>query len=152
MRCILAASLLAASLASNALGSHSHSHAGVANGKRRKTLGFGPVHPHKVFDTTPMQPSSFAPLSEESDPLEVAMLFINKLVAGQDGSDYEIRKDSYTDSVTGITHVYAQQYKHSLEVADGVMNLNIKDGVVLSYGNSVSIHPSLCRSRYLSLL
>ena len=55
------------------------------------------------------------------------------------GDDYVIRKDSYTDEATGITHIYARQYRHGIEVADGDINLNIKDGVVLSFGDSVSI-------------
>jgi extracellular elastinolytic metalloproteinase len=49
---------------------------------------------------------------------------------------YSIRDDSYTDTNTGVTHVYVRQFVNGLEVVDGDINLNIKDGVVISYGNS----------------
>jgi extracellular elastinolytic metalloproteinase len=52
------------------------------------------------------------------------------------GSAYKIRPDSYTDKNTGVTHVYVRQLVNGLEVTDGDMNINIKDGMVLSYGNS----------------
>lgn len=51
---------------------------------------------------------------------------------------YFIRKDSYTDTNSGVSHVYVRQVVNGLEVADGNINLNIRDGKVLSYGNSVS--------------
>jgi extracellular elastinolytic metalloproteinase len=54
---------------------------------------------------------------------------------------YKIRKDSYTDKNTGVTHVYVCQLVNGLEVTDGDMNINIKYGVVLSYGNSVCLQP-----------
>ncbi|KZT05175.1 uncharacterized protein LAESUDRAFT_737688 [Laetiporus sulphureus 93-53] len=50
-------------------------------------------------------------------------------------SSFVICKDSYTDKNTGVTHVYIRQYLHSIEVADGNINVNVKDGVVLSYGD-----------------
>ena len=61
-------------------------------------------------------------------------------------SSYYIRDDSYTDSNTGVTHVYARQTVNGLEVADGHINLNIKDGLVLSYGNSVGLFVFDCSS------
>ena len=51
--------------------------------------------------------------------------------------NYYIRKDSYTDTKSGISHIYIRQLVDGLEVADGDINLNIRDGKVLSYGNSV---------------
>lgn len=47
---------------------------------------------------------------------------------------------SYTDSRTQITHVYARQLINGFEVGDGDINVNIdRDGRVLSWGNS--FHP-----------
>lgn len=47
---------------------------------------------------------------------------------------------TYTDTRTGITHIYAKQLLNGLEVSDGDINLNIdRDGKVLSWGNS--FHP-----------
>jgi hypothetical protein len=43
-------------------------------------------------------------------------------------------KDSYTDKNTGVTHIYVRQLVNGLEVTDGDMNINIKDGVVWDLG------------------
>ncbi|KAG9075375.1 Fungalysin/Thermolysin Extracellular metalloproteinase 5, partial [Ceratobasidium sp. UAMH 11750] len=95
----------------------------------RKSLGFGPRHPAARFVTEPQIASSFA---AHTDPLDVARAFLQAYT----DSDYFIREDSYTDKNTGITHVYVRQRVDGLEVADGDMNLNIRDGRVLSFGDS----------------
>ncbi|KAG8681968.1 Fungalysin/Thermolysin Extracellular metalloproteinase 5, partial [Ceratobasidium sp. 394] len=95
----------------------------------RKSLGFGPRHPAARFVTEPQLASSFA---AHTDPLDVARAFLQAYT----DSDYFIREDSYTDKNTGITHVYVRQRVDGLEVADGDMNLNIRDGRVLSFGDS----------------
>ncbi|KAG5219773.1 Fungalysin/Thermolysin Extracellular metalloproteinase [Salix suchowensis] len=70
-------------------------------------------------------------MGSASDPFEVATAFLGDLLSGQTGlnSRYKIRKDSYTDANTGVTHVYVRQMVNGLEVADGDINLNIKDGM-----------------------
>ena len=75
------------------------------------------------------------------DPLEVARIFVEDVLMDQAaaGSSYKIRPDSYTDKNTGVTHAYVRQLVNGLEVVDGDMNINIKDGMVISYGNSVCI-------------
>ena len=77
------------------------------------------------------------------DPLDVARIFVDDVLSIQSahGLSYKIRKDSYTDKNTGVTHVYVRQLVNGLEVTDGDMNINIKDGVVLSYGTSVCLQP-----------
>ncbi|PIL25354.1 hypothetical protein GSI_13243 [Ganoderma sinense ZZ0214-1] len=99
---------------------------------RRKTMGFGPVLSHSSFHTNPVCPA--CPRAEE--PFKVAQIFVENLIGDIPGSSYQIRVDSYTDQATGVTHIYAHQYMYGIEVADGDINLNIKDGVVLSYGSS----------------
>lgn len=48
---------------------------------------------------------------------------------------------SYTDTNTGVTHVYVRQLLHGLEVSDGDINLNVDaTGRILSWGNS--FHPT----------
>lgn len=145
MRCLITASLLVASLAGTVYGHRSHD----SPVRRRKTLGFGPIHPNAVYVSNPSQiPSSgLFPRSADSDPLEVAERFVQDILNGQlsEASSYKIRKDSYTDSNTGVTHVYVRQVVNGLEVADGDLNINVKDGVVLSYGNSVSLRTSIQR-------
>ncbi|KAF5378931.1 hypothetical protein D9757_008746 [Collybiopsis confluens] len=130
MRCLLIASLLA-----GIVGSVSGHRAPVTG---RKSLGFGPIHSHAVFKSNPYQipTNGFLPQSEGADPIEVARLFIDDLLGPQVQMSYKIRSDSYTDPSTGITHVYVRQLVHGIEVADGNMNINVKDGRVLSYGNS----------------
>ncbi|KAG5643840.1 hypothetical protein DXG03_009571 [Asterophora parasitica] len=136
MRSLLIASFVFAGLAGNAL-SHPTKNAGPV--KRRKTLGFGPDHPHAVFHSSPYQiQTGFAPMSADADPIDVAHRFVKDILGTQltQSMSYKIRKDSYTDKNTGVTHVYVRQVVNGLEVADGDMNINIKDGMVLSYGNS----------------
>ncbi len=137
MRCLLAASLVFATLAGSVYG---HGHDNNAPLKRRKTLGFGPEHPHAVFKSNPyqIQTTGFTPLSPSSDPFDVARLFVSDVLGvSGDSNSWKIRKDSYTDDNTGVTHVYIRQVVNGLEVSVGDMNINIKNGRVLSYGNSV---------------
>ena len=136
MRCFLTVPLVVASLAGYVYG---HRHAPLS-GLRRKSLGFGPEHPHAVFRSSPyqIQTNGFLPPDPSLPAVEVARLFIEDLLVGRpEGSSYEIRKDSYTDKSTGVTHVYVRQLVNGLEVADGDMNINVKGGMVISYGNSV---------------
>jgi extracellular elastinolytic metalloproteinase len=109
--------------------------------RRRKSLGFGPAHPHAVFRS--YGDSSFEPLvyaAVDSDPYEVAERFlVDTLGGGQgQGQGWVVRKDSYMDGNTGVTHVYVRQLVNGIEVVDGDINLNVKDGEVFSFGNSVS--------------
>jgi extracellular elastinolytic metalloproteinase len=135
MRRLLTASLFVASLAGNVL---SHK-GGDKPARRRKSLGFGPEHPHAVFHTFPVQPTDgFIP--EVTGP-EIAELFLQNLFGDQlsESNSYTIRDDSYEDSNTGVAHFYVRQIVNGLEVADGDININIKDGQVISYGSSVGL-------------
>lgn len=147
MRCFFTAPLVVASLTGYVYG-HRHgapsSEDGTRVGLRRKTIGFGPAHPHAAFRSSPyqIQTNGFLPVDSVSDPLEVARLFVEDSMLSKDfvkdaSKSYKIRKDSYTDKATGVTHVYVRQLVNGLEVADGDMNINVKDGMVISYGNSV---------------
>ncbi|KAK2464973.1 hypothetical protein APHAL10511_003049 [Amanita phalloides] len=114
---------------------------------RRKSLGFGPDHPHRAFYSSPYQihlNSAFAP-GPNASPLDVARRFVEDQLATDlaDGSkSFHIRTDSYTDQRTGVTHVYVRQLVNGLQVVDGDININIKDGLVLSYGNSFYSGPA----------
>lgn len=144
MRCFFTASLVIASLAGYVYGHRQVAPTAQDEGRvsyRRKSLGFGPEHPHAVFRSSPFQitTNGFTPQDPSMDPMEVARIFVEDVLLGQAavGSSYKIRSDSYTDKNTGVTHVYVRQLINGLEVTDGDMNINIKDGMVLSYGNSV---------------
>lgn len=143
MRSLLTA--LLTGLASSVL-----AHRGDNGQARRKSLGFGPVHPHAVYYSSPYQivTRSFIPGNPNADPFDVARRFVEDVLADQlsESHSYKIRKDSYTDKTSGITHVYVRQLVNGLEVADGDMNINIKDGMVLSYGTSVSFSFQMLRS------
>jgi len=143
MRCFLTASLVIASLAGHIYGLRQPTPSPYDEGRvssRRKSLGFGPEHPHTVFRASPyqIQTNGFTPTDPSMDPLDVARVFIEDIYSAQlsRGLSYRIRKDSYTDKNTGVTHVYVRQLVNGLEVTDGDMNINIKDGMVLSYGTS----------------
>jgi len=146
MRGLLSVSLVAAGLAGSAF---AHIHDSEAPMRQRKSLGFGPIHPYAVFRASPyqIQTNGFLPFSAASDPMEVARHFMEDRLAGRltRENTFIIRKDSYTDKNTGVTHVYVRQVVNGIEVADGDMNINIKDGVVLSYGDSVrQFEPMFC--------
>lgn len=149
MRCFLTASLVVASLAGHVYGHRHAAPTSLEEGRvsyRRKSLGFGPEHPHAVFHSSPyqIQTNGFTPMDPTMDPLEVARIFVEDVLMGtlSPSSTYKVRGDSYTDKNTGVTHVYVRQLVNGLEVADGDMNINIKDGLVLSYGNSVCSTPA----------
>ncbi|KAL1741139.1 Fungalysin metallopeptidase-domain-containing protein [Schizophyllum fasciatum] len=133
MRGLFTTSLLAASLAGVVL-----AHPQENGGKRRKTLGFGPDRPHAVFKSSPydIATSSFIPQSLSNGPFEVARAFVDDLLRDQEANSYRVRKDSYTDETTGVTHIYFRQVVDGVEVADGDINVNVRDGMVLSYGDS----------------
>ncbi|KAF8804118.1 extracellular elastinolytic metallo proteinase [Phlegmacium glaucopus] len=149
MRCFLTAPLVIASLAGHVYGLRQPTPSPYDEGRvnyRRKSLGFGPEHPHAVFRSSPyqIQTNGFTPAGPLMDPLDVARVFIEDVLDTQlsQSSSYKLRKDSYTDKNTGVTHVYVRQLVNGLEVTDGDMNINIKDGVVLSYGTSFYKGPS----------
>ncbi|KDN36400.1 hypothetical protein RSAG8_10854, partial [Rhizoctonia solani AG-8 WAC10335] len=99
----------------------------------RKSLRFGSRHPTARYVTRPHINSTLQlTFATDANPLDVARAFIRSHTE----SDYYIRNDSYTDKNTGITHVYVRQLFNGLEVADGNINLNIRDGRILSYGDS----------------
>lgn len=117
----------------------------AAQGTRRKSLGFAPYNPNAKYHSSPsaITANGFIPTYVDSDPFDVARSFVTDILGVQDESrTFRIREDSYTDSATGITHVYVRQLVNGLEVVDGNMNINIKDGMVLSYGNSFFNGPS----------
>ena len=144
MRRLFVASVLAAGLA----GAFAHPGAAATAAtsdnnqpRRRKTLGFGPVHSHAVYRSGPI-PTANTFADASLAPLDVAHQFITDLTRDSVGSTstFRIRKDTYTDKNTGVTHVYARQYINGVEVTDGDISVNVKDGIVLSYGDSVSSH------------
>ncbi|KZV94468.1 hypothetical protein EXIGLDRAFT_767111 [Exidia glandulosa HHB12029] len=98
---------------------------GVSCAPHRKSLSFAPRLRHAVFRTTPT--------TLHEDPKEVAGALVAHL---HPDAEYRVRGDSYTDTLSGTSHVYLQQYVGGLEVLNGKMNVNVKDGVVLSYGDS----------------
>ena len=112
-------------------------------GRRRKTLGFGPEIPHAVFKKGSEIPAYIKPAYTRDDPYIAADWFVNRMLK-KDGvrvddhdSSYLIREDSYHDERTGVTHVYFRQIINGIEVADANINVNVKDGAVISYGDSV---------------
>ncbi|KAF9502650.1 hypothetical protein BS47DRAFT_1403304 [Hydnum rufescens UP504] len=114
--------------------------ASVAHSTRRKSLGYGPKLPHARYVTDVTRVQTFAPLKE---PKDVALLYLDSILSEGtastliEGRDFVFRDDSYTDDRTGVTHLYVRQVVNGIEVADGNINLNIMDGHVLSYGDSV---------------
>ena len=119
------------------LASYTLAHSGPSAG-RRKTLGFGPVHPHAKFHTGAIFVSDA--FTESKEPFDVATNFVRGILGDQltSANGFVLRKDSYTDKATGVTHAYFRQLINGVEVADGDMNVNVFNGDVISFGNSVS--------------
>lgn len=111
---------------------------------RRKSLGFGPDLPHARFESVNARVAS--PVDAAKDPYVVARDFLSPYDDFRAGRTYVIRPDSYTDPSTGVTHIYARQVIGGIEVANAHVNLNIKDGQVLSFGDSVRLSVSPTRS------
>ena len=105
----------------------------------RKTMGFGPVHPHAKFQINPRSSSKASFIT--SNPYEVARTFVTTLLEDQLSGDnnFALRKDSYTDKATGVTHAFFRQMINGIEVTDGDINVNVKDGAVISFGDSVRV-------------
>lgn len=123
---------------------------------QRKSLGHGPHLPHAKFVTDVPRIPTFVPVTT---PKDVAKLHLSEILRQEngyipiEGVDYFIRDDSYEDDGTGVAHLYIRQLVNGLEVADADISMNIKDGHVLSYGDSVSwnylsvavvIHSGVC--------
>jgi extracellular elastinolytic metalloproteinase len=111
---------------------------------RRKTLAFGPDLPHARFQSVDVHAS--ATVDATKDSYAVARDFLNEYDDFQANRAYVIRPDSYTDHATGVTHIYVRQVIGGIEVANAHVNLNIKDGRVLSFGDSVCVLASASRS------
>ncbi|KZT60533.1 hypothetical protein CALCODRAFT_448538 [Calocera cornea HHB12733] len=107
----------------------------------RKSLSFGPKHPTAKLNVPSerVDAASFglgkrAHCGHEYDPKEVAASFVQSLYGS--GAEFRIRADSYTDDHTGVSHVYVRQMVNGVEVMDGDININVRDGEVISYGDS----------------
>ncbi|TFK97486.1 Fungalysin metallopeptidase-domain-containing protein [Pterulicium gracile] len=138
MRGIVTAAVVLAFLSNHVAG-----HQPEEGARRRKSLGFGSKHPQAGFRTNPPQPSSFSG-GATACPFATAKHFADDLLGylPSETHSYRVRDDSYTDKNTGVTHVYLRQLVNGYEVMDGDINLNVKDGVVLSYGNSFFTGPA----------
>lgn len=122
---------------------------------QRKSLAFGPSHPHAKFVT---EVSHFEDLgfvspadtNEDSFAASVraAKRYLEQIIpkeslvgaTPEEGRDYIIRDDSYADESTGVNRIFVRQIVENLEVADGDISLNIdRHGRLLSYGDSVRL-------------
>lgn len=109
----------------------------------RKSLDFGPTLPHASFITSFADLSDLKPhVTQETsnlDPFSVARAFLDNLLKDldKDHTSYMIRNDSYTDIRTEVSHIYVKQMVDGIEVTNGLININVEDGRVISYGDSV---------------
>ncbi|KIJ11558.1 hypothetical protein PAXINDRAFT_15556 [Paxillus involutus ATCC 200175] len=89
----------------------------------RKTLGFGSVLPHARFEVNVPVAAGLYLHDVHTNPYAVALHCMTQ----------------YNDPESGqaVKHIYARQIGGGIEVTDAHVNLNIKDGRVLSFGDSV---------------
>lgn len=108
----------------------------------RKTVAFGPQLSHTKYSTHPAQLSSSSFTTTSNDRRAVSRLAHEyvKDVLGHPVGSWKLREDSYLDENTGVWHLYLRQVMHdgTVEVTDGDINLNVLDGKVISFGDSVS--------------
>ena len=105
----------------------------------RRRMGFTPELPHARFETQP----SYTPstLKDPKDPFAIATDYMRDVIKPLHPTvSFHIREDSYTDNVTGITHVYVRQSVFATEVANGEIQFAIKDGEVLAVSDTVSLY------------
>jgi extracellular elastinolytic metalloproteinase len=78
---------------------------------------------------------------DNSNPYSVARIFITALLKDQppEYKSFALRKDSYTDKATGITHVLYRQLFKDIQVLNGDISVSVKDGAVISHGDTVSV-------------
>ncbi|KAF9945085.1 Fungalysin/Thermolysin Extracellular metalloproteinase 5 [Mortierella alpina] len=102
---------------------------------RSRVQPFGPELTHQTYLTSPSVAaddvhSFFA--GSAASPQKVATDFVEQHLT----SSEFIVKDAYTSKHNGVTHVYLRQRIDGLEVVNGDINVNVKDGKVISYGDS----------------
>ena len=103
----------------------------------RRRMGFRPELPRARFESQPSYASSA--LKNSNDPFAVATDYVHGVIKHVlPEVSFRIREDSYTDNITGITHVYVRPSVFTMEVANGDIQLAIKDGQILAVSNSVS--------------
>jgi extracellular elastinolytic metalloproteinase len=125
---------LAATLASDSIAVSNH---GEFPRDARKSLNFGVNYPRSGVHVEGTDNICLAHVSL-SDPIAVARDQLRHLTQGIPGVNYVLRDDSYHDEVTGISHVFFRQFVNGLEVADGNIHVNVFNGQVLSWSDSVS--------------
>ncbi|KIO19789.1 hypothetical protein M407DRAFT_82347 [Tulasnella calospora MUT 4182] len=105
----------------------------------RKTTSFGPQLLHATYTTSPRQISFTLARNEKQSVIKLAHEYVKNVLDHPEGS-WKFREDSYLDENTGVWHLYLRQVIHdgSVEVTDGDINLNVLNGKVISYGDSVS--------------
>ena len=118
----------------------------------RKSLAFGPNLIHRSFNTDP-EPLPQHLISKGLSAKDIGELYLEHQLKLRKES-YRLREDSYQDSTTGVWHLYYRQvvFDGELEVSDGDINLNVVNGQVISYGDSVSVdyQSSWITGRYTS--
>ena len=78
-----------------------------------------------------------------NDPRTVAARFSYRILAPNVPlGELRLRDDTYTDTNTGVMHVYLEQFAQGRKILNAGINVNIKNWEVVSYGNSVSALPS----------
>lgn len=89
----------------------------------RKSLGFGPRHAHRKYISNEYTSVVSAKSASKEDLHQIALDLAVDVSGKQDGVNYFIRPDSYTDPTSGLTFVYVKQTIHGLQVEDGDMNV-----------------------------
>jgi extracellular elastinolytic metalloproteinase len=104
----------------------------------RKSLNFGVIHPDGTLNIEETDDNCPFPGTLSPDPYDIARRHAQQLTQGIPYAEFVVRKDSYTDDTTGVSHVYLRQIIDGLEVADGDIQVNVANGRVLSWSNTVS--------------
>lgn len=104
------------------------------------SLSFGPPAIHSVFNTAPLNPRDHPFSNNTGDTASVlafAKWYIEKVLKYP--KDSWLVTETGVDASTGVWRVDVRQLAHNgtIEIVDGNISLNILNGEVVSYGDSV---------------
>lgn len=105
-------------------------------------LSLGPPAPHSIFNTAPLNPRDRPfgnDLGDQKSVLAFAQWYVENVLKYPRDSWLVTETGVRQDASTGVWRVGVRQVAHNgtIEIVDGNISLNILDGEVISYGDSV---------------
>lgn len=118
-----------------------------ASQNKSVSLSFGPPSTHSTFDTSPLNPRRrlFGDnVKDQTTVLTFAKWYIEHILDHPEDSWRVTENRTRQDPSTGVWRVEVKQVARNgtIEIVDGNLSLNILNGEVISYGDSVRWRPT----------